>query len=304
MAVLSIFAPAKLNLYLAVTGQRPDGFHDLVSVVALLDFGDTLHVEAGAGPQEPPEFSLTCNDPDVPCDGTNLILMAARAFATATGWNGGATFRLEKRIPMGAGLGGGSSDAVATLKALNRLVGPNRALTTGALMDLAATLGSDCPLFLGTSPAVLRGRGERVAPLPSAVARRLHGRRVLVFKPAFGIATPWAYARLRANAPASYLPLNAAEARLAQWQANGAATTEELLFNNMEPAAFTKFIALPVLRARLEANFGLQPHMSGSGSACFAFLNDDTDVTAVTAAIREAWGESAFVVATQLASGA
>ncbi len=286
---ISIFAPAKLNLFLAITGRRPDGFHDLVSVVAQLDFGDTLHAEAADG------FALTCSDPEVPGDASNLVLKAARAFAAATGWTGGARFTLEKRVPVGAGLGGGSSDAVAALRALNRLAGPLHTLPASRLADLAAQLGSDCPLFLADGPVVMRGRGERLEPLLEAAARRLRGRRVLVFKPAFGIATPWAYAQLAAMAPAGYLPAEQAEARLAGWVRAEGAPAEELLFNNMEPPAFAKFLALPVLLAQLQRDFGLSARMSGSGSACFALLDAATPAAPIVAAIREAWGASAFV---------
>lgn len=295
MEPLTVFAPAKLNLFLAVTGRRADGFHDLVSVVAPLAWGDTLTATPAA------EFSLACSDPAVPVDGANLVLRAAAAFAAATGWSGGAAFHLEKRIPMGAGLGGGSSDAVAALRALGRLAGPAATLAPGRLAALAAGLGSDCPLFLADGPVVLRGRGERVEPLPAAAAQRLRGRRVLVFKPAFGIATPWAYSRLAAQAPAGYLPAAEAEARLERWLADPAAPAEALLGNNMEPPAFSKFVALPVLLDELRARFGLAPRMSGSGSACFALLDEKTDPAPVVAAVRDAWGESAFVQVTRLA---
>ena len=110
------FSPAKLNLYLAVTGRRADGFHDLVSLAVPLVWGDELRVTPTDG-----AFTLTCNDPAVPVDDTNLVLRAAHSFRTATGWTGGARFVLEKRIPMGAGLGGGSSNAAIALRALNHL---------------------------------------------------------------------------------------------------------------------------------------------------------------------------------------
>ena len=119
MSALTIFAPAKLNLFLAITGRRADGFHDLVSVVAPVDVGDTLRVTGVADGK----FALSCDDAAVPVDETNLVLKAARAFGRATGWTGGARFGLEKRIPVGAGLGGGSSDAVAALRGLNALAG-------------------------------------------------------------------------------------------------------------------------------------------------------------------------------------
>ena len=169
---ISIFAPAKLNLFLAITGRRADGFHELVSVVAQVDLGDTLHATPAA------EFSLRCTDAEVPTDASNLVLKAAHAFAEAAHWKGGAAFVLEKRIPTGAGLGGGSSDAVAALRALNQLVDAPHKLATHTLARLAAQLGSDCALFLHDGPVVMRGRGERIAPLPVEAAARLRGRRV------------------------------------------------------------------------------------------------------------------------------
>jgi 4-diphosphocytidyl-2-C-methyl-D-erythritol kinase len=299
VTALSQPAPAKLNLLLAITGRRADGFHDLVSVVAPLAFGDTLRAEpAGA-------FSLTCSDPEVPVDGSNLVLKAAAAFAEAAagrpGAATGAAFALEKRTPMGAGLGGGSSDAVAALRLLQRMSGRHGGLTAAELALVAAGLGSDCPLFLRETPVVMRGRGERVADLPASAVARIRGRRVLVFKPGFGISTPWAYGRLVAAAPGGYLPAAEAEARLAAWLADASAPLEHLLFNNMEPPAFAKFVALPVLLDRLRGEFGLAARMSGSGSACFALLPETADLAPIRSCIRAAWGESAFVVESRLA---
>ena len=287
------FSPAKLNLFLAVTGKRPDGFHDLVSVAAPLAWGDELRVT----PAE--TFSLSCSDPAVPVDDTNLVLKAAQAFRTGTGWPGGARFELEKRIPMGAGLGGGSSNAVAALRALNQLAGTP--LSPKALAELAAGIGSDCSLFLPGVPVVMRGRGELVQTLAGSPAARLRGRRVLVFKPSFGVATPWAYAQLAAGAPHSYLPTMAAEDRLAGWSDDLGATAEELLFNSFEEAVFAKYVALPVLLAQLRQRFDLTARMSGSGSACFALLDDKDPLEEITAAIRASWGPSALIVATKIA---
>ena len=172
-----IFAPAKINLFLAVTGRRADGFHELVSVVAQVNFGDTLHMEERAESSESrvesPEprggegrsrFTLECDDSAGPVDGTNLVLRAAEAFATVTGWKGEAHFRLEKRIPMGAGLGGGSSNAVAALRALNQLAG--EPLPEGDVVEFALLVepglrvrlrhegrrGREGPLINGASP--------------------------------------------------------------------------------------------------------------------------------------------------------
>ena len=334
-----VFAPAKINLFLAVTGRRADGFHDLVSVVAPLAWGDTLWVESGerkaesgkpeekrgkrgeesgqgagesgTGQAESGEIELNagaeavagdgitleCDDASVPCDGTNLIVKAARLFREATDWREPVHFRLEKRIPMGAGLGGGSSDATAALRGLDLLAG--HPLAPAKLAELAARVGSDCALFLHDAPVVMRGRGEHVERLPADAAARLRGRRVLVFKPNFGIGTPWAYQRLAAEAPASYVPAAGAEARLAAWLADPSAPAEQLLGNNLERPAFAKFLALPTLLGELRTRFALAPQLSGSGSACFALLPDNAPVPDIAATIRAAWGEAAFVLETR-----
>ncbi len=328
---VTVFSPAKLNLYLAVTGRRPDGFHDLVSVAAPLGFGDELTAtvqefpgQLSASKQIESPFSLACDQPDVPLDETNLIMKAARVFAEVSGWpaqGGGARvrvhFNLVKRIPMGAGLGGGSSNAVAALRALNTLSGG--LLSSETLAAIAAKLGSDCALFLHGAPVIMRGRGERIEALPESAAKRLRGQRVLVFKPGFGISTPWAYGRMAAEAPQHYLPAPEAEGKLAAWlNAVPPAPAARLLFNNMEGVAFDKFIALPVLLAKLRAEFGVAVQMSGSGSACFALLGEPAReaigppggnavegvavdlVTRMKHVIRQSWGESVFLQETRL----
>ena len=293
--VFALFSPAKINLFLAITGRRADGFHDLVSVVAPLDFGDELTVGAGE------KFTLECDDPAVPVDGNNLILKAARAFAAATRWQDGAHFKLTKRIPLGAGLGGGSSNAVAALRALNQLAGG--IASEAQLEEIAATLGSDCVLFLKNVPVVMRGRGERVEALadhgPVGTLARLVGRRVLLFKPSFGISTAWAYGRMAARGT-DYLAEEETEARLKRW-INGSAPVGELLFNNMEGVAFEKFVALPLLLGKLRSEFGVVGRMSGSGSACYAMLGENQAVAPLERLIRECWGAEVFVQEARIA---
>ncbi len=284
-------APAKLNLFLAIIGRRADGFHDLLSVAAPLDWGDELEVESAD------QVSLICDAPGVPTDQSNLVLRADAAFRQVTGWKGGVTYRLTKRVPAGAGLGGGSSDAVATLRALNELSGES--LDAAALGELAAGLGADCPLFLAGAPVIMRGRGEVLESMVAAEHARLRGRRVLVFKPGFGVSTPWAYGRMVAR-PETYAPAAEAKARLQAWRA-GDAPAEELLFNAMEAVVFAKYPALPALHAELHRRFGLRPRMSGSGSASFAFLADGTEVGPIADCIRAAWGPTAFVMTGRLA---
>ncbi len=293
MSEFTVPAPAKINLFLAVTGRREDGFHDLLSVAAPLAWGDTVSVDVGGS-----SFSVACDAGDVPTDATNLVIRAANAFADATGRRGGAHFVITKRIPAGAGLGGASSDAASALAALNTLAGGP--LGAEALSRVASSVGSDCALFLSGEPVVMRGRGDRIERLPATAAPRIRGRRVLVFKPGFAIPTPWAYARL-AESPRLYVPASAAESRLASWIAGSASPAEDLVFNSMEPPAFAKFAALPVLLGAVRNRFGVAAGMSGSGSACFALLREDSDAGPIAAEIRRAWGASALVVDTRVA---
>lgn len=292
---VTFFSPAKLNLSLAITGRRADGFHELISVTSQVAFGDTLRAtrgEDGAG------FVLRCDAPGVPVDGTNLVLKAAAAFAAETGWRGGVAFELEKRTPAGAGLGGGSSNAVAALRALEALSGVT--LAEERRVGLAAGLGSDCPLFWHERPVVMRGRGEFIEPLDEAAGARLRGRRVLIFKPDFGVATAWAYQALAAR-PEWYADAVVEEARLAKWLADGAAPLGQLLGNTLERPVFAKWVALPTMLVWLKERHGLEARMSGSGSACFALLEAGAEVGAIMATIREGWGAEVFVQATELA---
>ncbi len=297
---VTVFSPAKINLFLAVTGRRSDGYHDLVSVVAPMDLGDEL--TAAIGKRQPPaggQFSLACDDPEVPSDRTNLVLQAATVFAQRTGWTQPVAFRLTKRIPLGAGLGGGSSNAVAALRALHQLSGARGGARL--LAEIAAQVGSDCPLFLPGVPVVMRGRGERVEILPAPAAERLRGRRVLLFKPAsLSVETNWAYAEMDRRVPTDFVPAEEAERRLAAWIAGGAGA-EDLLHNNMEPAVFRKFVALPELAEQLRREFGLRAHMTGSGSTCFALLPGDAPVDRITAHIRGAWGSPCWLQTAALA---
>jgi len=293
LSALDVPAPAKINLFLAVTGRRPDGFHDLLSVAAPLVWGGAVSVEAKGR-----SFSVECDDPGIPTDGTNLVLKAAAAFADAAGWRGGAHFSISKRVPAGAGLGGASSDAAAALVALNRLA--DAPLDGAGLARVASGVGSDCALFLSRGPVVMRGRGERVEALAPAASRRIRGRRVLVFKPGFAIPTAWAYGKL-AESPQGYVSSAEAEGRLASWIAGPESGAEDLLFNSMELPAFAKFAALPLLLGLVRARFGVSAGMSGSGSACFALLAEAADARPIAATVREAWGPSAFVADTRFA---
>jgi 4-diphosphocytidyl-2-C-methyl-D-erythritol kinase len=294
LSTLSVPAPAKINLFLAITGRRTDSFHDLVSLAAPLLWGDELAVslrETG--------FTLECDNPEVPLGDANLVVKAAKAFAGATGWSGGAHFALKKRIPSGSGLGGASSDATSALKALNRLAG--EPLDAGGLARVAANVGSDCALFLSPIPVVMRGRGDQIEPLGKQAYSRIRGQRVFIFKPGFPIPTPWAYAQLVEDAPRGYITAGRAESKLASWVEQPNLTPQDLLFNSMEKAAFTKYPALPAMLDHLRGRFGFSARMSGSGSACYALVHEDESAAVVESAVREAWGPSAFFTESRIA---
>jgi 4-diphosphocytidyl-2-C-methyl-D-erythritol kinase len=178
-----VWCPAKVNLYLRVVGRRPDGYHEVVTVMQPLTLADALSVTlAGTG------ISLTCDHPDLPLGEENLVWRAARRFQEETGLTPGVRLSLTKRIPVAAGLGGGSSDAAGTLLALNELAG--KPLGPGQLQRLASQLGADVPFFLGRTPAVGRGIGTQLSPVT------LLPYWYLLVNPGVPLSTRWVYENL------------------------------------------------------------------------------------------------------------
>jgi 4-diphosphocytidyl-2-C-methyl-D-erythritol kinase len=206
-------------------------------------------------------------------------------------------FVLEKRVPPQSGLGGGSSNAVAALRGLERVA--TRPLGDDSLRNLAVGLGSDCALFLSDGPVIMRGRGERIEPLQAAAVTRLRECDLLVCRPTVGVETAWAYGKLAAGAPGSYLAAADAESRFAAW-VNGGNANDALSFNSFESVVFGKFVAYPVLGRRLAARHGLLLRLSGSGSACFAWLWPDTDWVAVVGDVRDAFGSDCLIERTRV----
>lgn len=187
--VLSAEAPAKVNRELRVGRRRADGYHEIRSRLVSIDLSDTIEVSSAEGALE-----VACTGVPVPHDDSNLVVRAARALAERLGRPAGVRIRLDKRIPVGAGLGGGSSDAAITLALLSRLW--DSRLAAAELAGIAATLGSDVPFFLVGGEAEVSGRGERVRPLADSPAVEL-----LVLVPPFSIATARIYAALDRSAP-------------------------------------------------------------------------------------------------------
>jgi 4-diphosphocytidyl-2-C-methyl-D-erythritol kinase len=289
--VLVEAAQAKLNLSLAITGRRADGFHELVSLVAPIALADTLTLEVGR------PLALTCDDPALPADGTNLVLKAAAAYARRRPSAPTGHFHLSKKVPHGAGLGGGSADAAAALRLLDRASGDP--LGSAALEALAAEVGSDCPFFVRGQAAVMRGRGERLTVLPDAARAALAGRKVVLAKPPFGVPTPEAYGLLAKAG--KYRPAAQAEAELAAWIGSPSADPAGL-GNDLASPVFAKYVALPAGLASLHRVTGAEWHMTGSGSACFAWVKDGFDQAGLRADVRRVWGAGAWVAETVISA--
>lgn len=267
-------APAKLNLTLAVRGHRADGYHDLESWVVLVDLFDELAFSSAS------RFELEIDgDDSIPADDTNLVWKAAHLFAAAAGVRPGVRIRLTKRVPAGAGLGGGSSDAAACLVGLNSHWGIG--LDRAALERIACELGSDVPLFLHASQVVMRGRGERVEQL----ATRIRGWVVLIC-PAVHVSTADVYALF---APADTLPR-----RTDVWLSDplSCAAVMPQLFNDLEMAAFAVNPALRELHTRLNGLGGACVRMTGSGAAMFSLFDDEQRARAWAAEAGVAAGDS------------
>ena len=284
-------AHAKLNLSLAITGRRADGFHELISLVAPIALADTLTLDVGR------PLGLTCDDASLPVDGSNLVLKAAAAYVKRRPSAPTGHFHLTKKVPHGAGLGGGSSDAAAALRLLDQASGDPLGLEF--LETLAAEVGSDCPFFVRGQAAVMRGRGERLEILPLAARAALAGRKVVLVKPPFGVPKPEAYA-LRAKA-GKYRPAAQAEAELAAWIAQPAADPS-VLGNDLAAPVFAKYLALPVGLESFRRATGVNWQMTGSGSACFAFVSDGFDHARLRADVRRAWGPGAWVEETVISA--
>ena len=284
------FSPCKINLMLAILGVRPDGFHELISIVAPTKFGDTLKAQISDKPAD----SLACNMEGIPLDSSNLVIKAAELFREATGRNEHFDFDLQKRVPAGAGLGGGSSNGAAALLAVNELCG--NPLPTKKLSEIAAQMGSDCPLFLTNTPVVMRGRGERVFALRGEAREYIERLKLVIFKPDFSINTGWAYSQMKAN-PQDYMSENAAESALSEWLENPSISGLPLI-NNMQIEAFKKFPALQIVLDEIRTRYRVPAMMSGSGSACFAIVNnlEDDEIAELEKLVKNLLGETALVV--------
>ncbi|MBW1681086.1 MAG: 4-(cytidine 5'-diphospho)-2-C-methyl-D-erythritol kinase [Deltaproteobacteria bacterium] len=256
---LSLAAPAKLNVRLKITGRRPDGYHDLVSLMVPVDLCDRLVIRPG-----PNGMALHCEGRPVPGGRENLVHQAARAFFQATLIPAAVSITLIKKIPVAAGLGGGSSDAACVLGALNRLHG--RPLTEARLQDLARELGADVPFFLKGRPCLARGIGDILEPA--------HGWppfRYLIVTPPLAVSTAWAYDNVKLKKLTSneydYIVRHLRQDRI---------DVSAILENDLEAVTASRFPVIDTIkRCMMEAgaNGAL---MTGSGPSVFGIFDSTT----------------------------
>jgi 4-diphosphocytidyl-2-C-methyl-D-erythritol kinase len=243
---LTLFSPAKINLFLRVLGKRKDGYHELASLFQAIDLGDRITFSLAK------EESLTCCDPHLPCCDSNLVTKAVALFRRKTGLRFSIRIHLEKRIPTQAGLGGGSSNAATTLWALNTLHA--HPFSEEELQVWSAEIGSDIPFFFSCGTAYCTGRGERVRTLPPIP----HLSSLTLIKPKEGLSTPAIYQALNLRECSSEDPQHL----LATFYSGN-----PIYLNDLEPPAFRLCPALSRLKQRLLSEGHKTVFMTGSGTA-------------------------------------
>ncbi|MCK5801938.1 MAG: 4-(cytidine 5'-diphospho)-2-C-methyl-D-erythritol kinase [Lentisphaeria bacterium] len=256
-------SPAKINLFLEVTGHRADGYHEIRTVFAPLH-SPLDHISLARCTSDGP--TLACDHVEVPVDERNLCWNALLLHARETGLDSNWHIDLAKRIPVAAGLGGGSSDAAATLKLLNSQAGA-RALSPAALSRLASQLGADVPFFLEPTVSLAEGIGDKLQPVPCAASLP-----VLLVNPGCPISAAWAYGALGRVPVPDPPPVQALLDALAAGDAAGVAANT---FNALEHAVLHKFPLLGMLRDELVTAGCMAVHISGSGPTLFALGESD-----------------------------
>ncbi len=259
-------SPCKVNLLLNILGKRTDGFHELETVIHPVALCDRLTFERGGR-----GIQLTCSDLRLPTDAGNLVHRAAAQFLEAAGIEGGLRIHLEKRIPLAAGLGGGSGNAATTLLGLNELFGGP--LSPDQLHLLATSLGSDVPFFLQSRPALATGRGERIESLEFFPA--LRGAACLLIHPGFGIATPWAYEQLARFPSALNGQAGRARRLIHALETTDLSRAGAEFYNSLEAPVLEKYPVLGLYQEFLRGQGAGATLMSGSGSTTFAVLGSE-----------------------------
>ncbi|MDA8418060.1 MAG: 4-(cytidine 5'-diphospho)-2-C-methyl-D-erythritol kinase [Desulfobacteraceae bacterium] len=267
MRELEISAPAKVNLFLRVLRRREDGYHDLVSVMQKLSLADRLQISLkGRG------IRLDCPGSPLPEDASNLAFKAAALFYERTGIAPGLRLTLHKRIPLAAGLGGGSSDAAAVLRGANLLHG--QPLKEAELLALGAALGADVPFFVADgSTALATGTGTELAPIEGP-----RGYQLLLVNPGLPVSTAWVYSNLGLTTSDDPYKLRG----YSSWKEHAAAVlaqgfspeAEGGLYNDLEAVTIARYPVIGAIKERLLGAGAASALMSGSGATVFGVFHD------------------------------
>jgi len=283
-------SPCKVNLILNILGKRPDGFHELETVMQPVPIFDHLTFgRSGSG------MILTCSHPELPTDSGNLVFRAAELFRETARIKDGVRIHLEKRIPLAAGLGGGSGNAAITLLGLNKIFGSP--LSPAELDSLARALGSDVPFFLQDRPALAAGRGEQVKSLEPFPA--LRGKSLILIHPGFGVSTAWAYKNL-ARFPAALHGTPGRAVRLVENLSVSLNVATPDFYNSLEAPVLEKFPLLSIFQEFLRTNGAHLALMSGSGSTTFAIAENAGKAETLVEKFRAHFGNFCWIVAITL----
>ena len=290
MRSYSLLAAAKINLYLEIVGHRPDGFHELVMVMQSVDLADRITMK-GLSNQE---LRLHCDHPLVPSDATNLAhraaVLMAQKFPEALHQHGGVEITIQKNIPVGAGLAGGSTNAAAVLVGLDMLW--QLGLTQGELQTLGAELGSDVPFCVAGGTAIATGRGEQLDALHGlttlyAVLAKYHS---------LSVSTPWAYGRYREQFSDTYQEMSAAPERRQAVHSGpmvGAIAHQDggkigtALYNDLEKVVLPAHPQVAELKETMAVCGGLGTLMSGSGPTVFTLTATQAEAEALAQQVRD-----------------
>lgn len=270
--MLTIKAPAKINWFLLITGRRPDGFHEIQSFMQCVSLFDTLSFEPS-----PKNITVETGSP-IPMQ-DNLIYKAAILLKERTSATRGVNIRLEKQIPLAAGLGGGSSDAATTLLGLNDLW--NLGLSMDELITLAAELGSDVPFFVRGGPTLAAGRGELLTPCLSGPSCA-----IALLKPDFGVSAGFAYSRLTSYSE----PLTITDDLMRSITSGNANDIIPLMKNDLEPPVTKAHPELLGIKQAFLSHGALSSLMSGSGSTVFGVFDDEADAESAINAVKREMG--------------
>lgn len=270
----NVFAPAKLNIRLKITGKRSNGYHELVSLMVPVDLFDHLVLKF----IDEPRINVTCRGFSAPANADNLVCRATKAFFSQISWQKGLSIELNKRIPVAAGLGGGSSDAAAILMALNETLSASRPLSQKILTEMALNLGADVPFFLRRGPCIAHGIGEILEPVyewPSLS--------YVIVMPDISVSTAWAYKSLGLRSSESATK-DGRELELTKDECYYMIRNSEkmpmeacrLLENDLERVTMKRFPVIKGIKKSLTDAGAIGALMSGSGPSVFGIFESET----------------------------